>query len=239
MKRIDDATELLDSAKSIIELIRSKYDEARSDEDVLKVARVEAKSALEHIRSSLEYVAVEIYQAYSKKQTKVYFPYGRDEKEFLQSLNRNLPGLSKQSPGLLSIVESIQPHVCGDDWLVKFCNATNFRKHDRLGTQQRKQSVENTITIGPGFTFKNCESVVFEGNTMNGQPISKERVVFSRSTSIKEIQKKFNPGFAPTRVFDWVEFELEGVDYDLLKLLTVSEREARRVVLEVRDSIGA
>ena len=238
MGRLDDAIELLDSAHSTIKIIKNKYEEARSDEDVSKVARVETKSALENIRSSFEYVAVEIYESYSKKKTKTYFPYGADEKGFLKNLKDNLPGLETQSPNLLSIVASVQPHVYGDDWLFKLCNATNFRKHDRLGSQQRKQSVQNTVTIGPGMTFTNCEGVSLEGNTMNGLPMTKGRVVLSHSTPIREIQQKFHAGFAPTRVFEWVEFELEDADYDLLKLLTVSEREARRVVLEVRREIG-
>jgi hypothetical protein len=235
MSGLDDAKELLDASDRIIYSIRTEYERARFDEDISGISRVNVKSALEHTRSALEYTAVEIYKSYSKKETKVYFPYGRTEKIFLQSVNKNLPGLARQSQDLFSIVESIQPHMYGADWLIKLCDATNFRKHNQLGSQRRRVSRENTVKIGNFFTMIDCEDMTFEGNTFNGVSMSPGKVVISSSIPIREIQHGFNPAVSVSRVFEWVEFALEDVDYDVLKLLATSSEEVRKVVEGVQS----
>ncbi|MGH8382592.1 hypothetical protein [Pseudomonas sp.] len=238
MSRYEDCLELLSTTEEFISKLEQEYSEAKSSDEILNVHRVSVKSCLENIRSVFEYIAMDVYESYSRKNSRIYFPYGEDEPSFNRSLNRNIPGLAIQAPELLTLVESVQPHRCGDNWLVEFCKATNFNKHNRLSRQIRKNSRKSTVKI-PGFMhLEGVDSVVMENITINGHPLVNGRLVIDKDSRFKDMRSQINENFSISRTFEWVEFNLEDVEYDIHKLLNRAHLEAKRLAIDVREVIS-
>ncbi len=139
--------ELLDESQTLLAGIEQAYVQARSLESIVAVARPKVKSCLEHLRSSLDYIAHDLLETTNPatRPKKVYFPYGQNAKLYHESLKRNLPGLNAK---YLPLLESLQPHACASDWLTHLCHATNFNKHVSLQEQERRNSPESTTRLG-------------------------------------------------------------------------------------------
>ncbi|VVM43466.1 hypothetical protein PS623_00375 [Pseudomonas fluorescens] len=213
------------------------YTAAASDEELLIVSRPKIKSALESIRSALEYTAQDIWKSYSRKQNSVYFPYGVDDKEFRKSLKRNLPGLAEQSPVLFSLLESIQPHISGKHWLPELCALSNFNKHNGLTKQVRKNSPGNTVKIGSLVQLSNSENVVITGS-FGGVELGKNGPVkLGNSMTTEQIRSQINESFQISREFDWVEFHYDGSGSDLLAMLKMAHSEVSVFVEKVREHL--
>lgn len=238
MTRYDDCGELLHTVEKVIFELSQEYGLARANDEVLHVSRVQVKSCLENIRSVFEYVAMDIYESYSKKETRVYFPYGADEHGFTRSVAKNLPGLSVQAPELYGHVERVQPHRCGDGWLVELCKATNFNKHNRLSKQVRKNSEKSTFQLSNIIHAEGVDTIVMEDITYNGRPVIKGKLVVDKDSRLSDIKSQVHEGFAVDRRFDWVEFSLEDIQYDIQKLLIKAHSEARALSDDVRAVIG-
>lgn len=98
MLRKDDVEELRREAKEQYEYIRISYEEALRDESIDLRAKV--KNLMEHLRSSLDYMAHDIYEVCcqaarisSGKQDPrdIYFPYALNENDFKAFVRGNLP----------------------------------------------------------------------------------------------------------------------------------------------------
>ncbi|WP_109514791.1 hypothetical protein [Pseudomonas ovata] len=219
MKRYEDAKEVLDEANKNIAEFESVYLAARRDEDIDRVPRVKLKPAIENLRSALEFTSQGIWASYTRKKNKVYFPYGKSEKDFNVSLRKSLPALQQEAPILFNLVRGMQPHVCGDMWLYDLCRFSNFNKHNGLSIQERKNSPGSTVHI-PGFGTFGAENMVFENNFVDGVRVEKNgSMVFTNSTTTQEMRDQLNGGFELVREFDWVEFHLDITGADALELL--------------------
>ncbi|NCE83486.1 hypothetical protein [Pseudomonas sp. Q1] len=239
MSRFENAMEVLSAAEEIIAQLDEDYKKARAAESVLHVSKTKVKSALEYIRSALEYIAQDVWASYTKKGNSVYFPYGKDEVEFLKSVKKNLPALDEQAPKLFSIIRSIQPFCCGDEWLVSVCKASNFNKHNGLSAQVRKQSKSNVININGFGTFSNCEGLILDNCSFNGIPIAKSnRMVLSNSMPTSELQDQISEGIVLSREFDWVEFHFEDYGVDVLLLITKAHSAVLDLVVQVNNEIN-
>lgn len=238
MSRHNDQLELLETAKVTIDAIFLEYNAARGDDEIIQVSRVPIKSCLENIRSAFEYIAMDIYESYSKKQSRIYFPYGETEKKFESSVERNLPGLAEQAPVLYGLVESVQPHLCKDKWLLELCNATNFNKHNRLSNQVRRNAGRSIVEIPGVFYFEGVNEVIIENVTVNDTPMAIGKLVIQNDRPLKDMREQLHPQFGLSRTFDWVEFKLDTVDYDIHKLLVKAHSEASRLANEVAAQIA-
>jgi hypothetical protein len=237
MKRRADIQALLEECSANILAIERKYDFARSDDLQLEVLKPLVKSTMEHLRSVLEYTAQDIWESYTKKKNTPYFPYGKDEESFVKSLSKNLPGLAQQRPDLLAVVESIQPHNCGDSWVSDLCSHTNFNKHNRLKPQVRKNSPSNTINIGGGLiTIRDSSDINLSG-TIDGALISALPVSLSNSMPAHELREKINSAIDVMKEYDWVEFHFEGSISDVHKFLILSRRNVEQYVEDLEPLI--
>jgi hypothetical protein len=226
--------ELLDEARALLAGIEQAYVQAKTAESVVVVARPKVKSCLEHLRSALDYIAHDLLEITDppKRPKRVYFPYGDDAKLYQDSLKRNLPGLDLK---YYSALESLQPHACGDDWLIQLCHVTNFNKHIRLENQVRQNSPESTTNlgnlvhgIGPG------SQVVFDNCFYNGRPIARSgRLVVTSDKPVAEIERELDAPIPVHREYKWVKFVLTGSGIDVLELLQKSHDRIRGFTDEV------
>lgn len=97
MNRYNDISELLLAVRSGIDELDKAYASAAKNEDTKSVLRPLVKSSLEHLRSSLEYCAQDTHDSLFGGKRRLYFPYGKDEKHFNDSVANNLPGLQKRA----------------------------------------------------------------------------------------------------------------------------------------------
>ncbi|MEG5332666.1 hypothetical protein UXO92_22865 [Enterobacter hormaechei] len=142
-----------------------------------QIRPVKVKSMLEHLRSSLEYVANDAYDKYvspvPSKRPKIFFPYGEQkfiDNFFTQKLKINPPSSSP----LYEVFNSIQDFRTGEDTLTMMCNLTNEVKHRKPIPLEEESSVKdiNVRIDGFGiFNVANPNRVVFKNNSINGQKL--------------------------------------------------------------------
>ena len=142
-----------------------------------QIRPVKVKSMLEHLRSSLEYVANDAYDKYvspvPSKRPKIFFPYGEQkfiDNFFTQKLKINPPSSSP----LNEVFNSIQDFRTCEDTLTMMCNLTNEVKHRKPIPLEEESSVKdiNVRIDGFGiFNVANPNRVVFKNNSINGQKL--------------------------------------------------------------------
>jgi hypothetical protein len=238
MERYTDIVELLEFVTSDIALIAEEYEAARKDEEQSHVLRPRIKACFENLRSALEYSAQDIWASYTRKKNSVYFPYGKDEKCFTSSVNKNLPALKEQAPEVFNLVENLQPHKSGDDWLYVLCKHTNFNKHNRLSGQVRKNSSASSMRLGNVIRVEGEGSMAFVNCYVNDQPMSKnETFILSSTRKVSEMSAELSSHVPIVREFEWVEFELEGSVYDIMKIISKSHANISSFVSELRTML--
>lgn len=233
MEHQANVQELLEESKSLLAGIEQAYAEAKTAEAIIVIARPKVKSCLEHLRSSLDYISHDLSETtdQTKRPKKVYFPYGVDSTRFLESLNRNLPGLDAK---YLFALESLQPHKCGNDWLIKLCKSTNINKHVRLQKQERVNSQESTTSIGNFIRMDGQSSITIGKLILNGQQANhKGPLVLTGAVSVSEIQDQLTIPVPILREYKWVKFVFEGTKCDVLELLKDSHQRIENFTTKV------
>jgi predicted heme/steroid binding protein len=228
MRRYEDIQELLGVVDRNIMALEGAYEAAKHNEDHLVVARPVIKTVLGDLRGVLDYCAVSIYESYSRKNGFPHFPYGKDKASFLNSVKKHLNGLAEQSPKVFSLIESIQPHSCGDTWLLDLCTMTNITKHRHLGVQNRLNSTSGSVNIGGRIVISGGSSAslsdIFYGDT---EVIGSEPVLIADSMSGREVREILGNVVDISKSYDWVSFEMQGHPYDLLGFLKKSSSNVR------------
>ena len=96
---------------------------------------IQIKHLLEDLRSTLDYIATDIYNKYNKNpDRKIYFPYvenGKTEEEFDKYFNKNLPNVKKDNIRIYETIRDIQSFN-GKLWLSELMILANSIKHVEL-----------------------------------------------------------------------------------------------------------
>lgn len=160
--------------KAIHELLASVKEIIQKGKESGTLSNPDVKTALEHLRTSLEYLHHDIHKKLRKKaQRNTYFPFGNTKQNYTQNRNKNLPGIESQFPALSSLIENIQPFQSGDDWLTVMCSLTNQVKHTSPIELSEKKSTKVALSIGGAIMFftSGQSKITMTGGTMNGRRI--------------------------------------------------------------------
>jgi hypothetical protein len=227
----DELNEILAACDKQLVDLRAEYQQARSDPSVDGVSRVAVKIALEQLRSVLDYLAWAIHERAlsGSPDAKVYFPFGKEEQVRVH-IKRVFPGLS---PSLTALLESVQAHRQGSDWLTVLCKQTNINKHKGLSKQER--TAQHTVHIGGAFEIGPGIEAHMWGNVANGVPVEPvgRKVVVRSDMPVEQLRSKFNPRILVKRSVDGYTFRLDGTKWDALHLLEV----ARERIGDLADSV--
>lgn len=222
--RFADIKELLAEVEEIASTLSDSYEKARKDSTVLQISRVKVKSALEHLRSILDYCAVDVYMhVYGSKPGKLYFPYAKNEALFNKHLASNFKALRQRNPKIYNLMASVQPHVSGSNWLTELCGYTNTNKHNNLTPQVRK--TKDSVTIGNLVKLSGNSTVTIVNSTVNGVQIGKDSstpVTISDAMTDEEIASQLNPEnpyISITRFAEEVKFFIDGSSNDALEFI--------------------
>ncbi len=222
--RKNDVLALLDHATNDLKNIEAKYVEALTSKSIPADLQIDIKNYMENLRSSLDYVAHDIYEAViqpvrassgQKDPKDVYFPYGRDENGFKSGIGAALPDLKNINTTVFDFLEAIQPHKCGDNWLYQFCRIVNEKKHDVLTPQKKTETQTMTATSGNAsitMPINNPNFLVQQGSgvqvTFDGVPVR------LGNQGIEPLA----PGLQRT-ITTWVSFEFADTAIVVLPLL--------------------
>jgi hypothetical protein len=222
MSRKTDVNIIIAAAKAQYETIRKDYEHALREQSL--DLRVPVKNLMENLRSSLDYIAHDIYESCCQaprassgksRPRNVYFPYGRTEADFKSSVASSLPNLAINNAEIYDLVASIQPFRCADAWLYNFCSILNEKKHDKLKGQVRLETETYTVESEHG-------SVSIIVNNPNVKISSMPGAV-----KIFDIPAEFTDDGIKTAPSDrlthkrrkWVAFTFEGSDVNVIGLL--------------------
>jgi len=224
MNRKKSVNELIVEVEELLSIIDGIYRSAKTSEDIACAAKPKVKSCLEHLRSSLEYIAQDLSETTisNKKPRNVYFPYGKDESTFTKSLNINLPELDVK---FKEKIESIQPHSCDDSWLLHLCRVTNVHKHDQLQEQTRINSLESMTVLGEGAAAVDGTGVINMGGAIINGKRMPDDYVLTANKPISDLQQDHT--VPVNRKYEWVKFVIKDTDIDVLDLLKKSHHNIR------------
>ncbi|MBH0040926.1 hypothetical protein I6F54_00650 [Pseudoalteromonas sp. SWXJZ10B] len=233
LNRQSDINELLAESFELLQQIEEGYAGAKNNEEIIQIAKPKVKSCLEHLRSCLDYIATDLSGITNSSKTPrdIHFPYGKDRKIFIKSLNRNLPDLSSNYQ---EIIENIQPHTSGDKWLLHLCKTVNFNKHTELQQQDRVNSDKSTTTVGNLVRMEGGGNLTIGNIYINGEHKNpKGPLVVTKDKPIKDIVDETGLDIPIERKYEWVRFVLKGTALDVRELLSVSHSKITNLVSEI------
>lgn len=165
------------SREGSLELLLEVEENLATMKETQQIRPVKVKSMLEHLRSSLEYVANDAYDKYvTASQTKrpnIFFPYGEQkfiDRFFIQKLKINPPSSSP----LYEVFNSVQDFRTGEDSLTMMCNLTNDVKHRKPIPLEEEKEVKDISVSIDGFGLLKVGSptnIVFKNVFVDGQKL--------------------------------------------------------------------
>lgn len=226
MSRRAAIQELLQEVDEILVNLADVYKKAKDDAGIVSIPRVKVKSALEHLRSTLDYCAIDIYYyLYKKDPPKIYFPYAVDQRKFRDYISRTYPKIEVINGNIYKEVESIQPHSLMENTLVDLCGFTNHNKHQNLTSQTKVLRPASTSVGGIVKFDQGGGSAIFKNCFVNGLPMGKGLVVnLNYEMSDMEISSQLNPELIIpiSRDAGDLKFKLDNSDHDALIFLIKS-----------------
>ena len=232
---VDELMQLVDEA---IGRVRSHYQIAMRDPTQASAPRALFKSALDQLRSALDYVALEISvkALHRSPATRTYFPYAIKEAFFGERVGQQLPGLAEISPAIYDVIR--QAHAFGSaesGWLAALCRLTAENKHVGLTKQVRRDRnilrvAGNAFAFGPGAgaTFENC---IVDGELLHGRVLADDPIEVTRAALGGRIHAD--------HVRVGVSFIVQGTTWDALSLLDVARRRTHEIASAVEVEIAA
>ena len=229
MKYFEDAVALVEYTDDQIDEIEKLYRASLEKKELDSNLLIKYKNLLENLRSSLDYCAHGLCEKYGNgPKHDAYFPYASldtTKEQFLKRVEKNIPGLCKNRPDLVTFLESMQ-HFSrkGAEWFPQFMHLTNKNKHVRLTPSSKVDGVRLNVggltLMASGITIGESGSIVTEaGTVLGGQKI------------VPGIPVNTTGGLE-ARVDKWTAFLLEGVSthMDALEFIKHSQQALSEVV---------
>lgn len=173
--------------EDILTLLEHSKDKIRFFE-TNKINQVEFKNILENLRSTLDYIAIDIIKINSLTQTTkyTYFPYGPNLNKAIRATNSNFKDLESKNPTHYKKVIALHNEHLGIKWLYILCTLTNHVKHNSL--KETNEHSTEMIHTNLGISFSSdCNNVVISDNTI----IDKNGIRHNTGT-LTYIDKKIN-----------------------------------------------
>lgn len=225
MSRKDDVTIILEEAKRQYQNIRKNYDRALKEKSM--DLRVPVKNLMENLRSSLDYMAHDIYESCCQSARlasgnpdprNIYFPYGLTEQNFRSGVGSSLPNLLTENADVYNLIESIQPFKCNDNWLYDLCSVLNEKKHDKLKAQIRTETERHHVESEHG----SVSIIVNDPNVkITSQPGAVKIFGVPAEFSSEGIRTAPSDKLKHSRI-TWVSFTFEDTEIDVIGMLEKS-----------------
>jgi hypothetical protein len=241
MKRQADINTLIQATSKQIEDIRNLYKNNLELKDVSPDLKVAIKNYLENLRSALDYLAVEIYEAHcaTSEKVQVFFPIlKRDASKsyFDNFMKGRFPKLNQSKPGLYNKLESYQYFTDRrNEWLVDFNTLVNESKHLQLVPQKKKElkrlilshgnasvTIDGraSVNIGEGASFS------VGGATIEGGQTLSPNAPFIRADPRLNVRKE-----------TWIDFTFPSIQKSALPFLENLRPQIVIVILDIAQLV--
>lgn len=167
MKRTASIEALISKSKITFQDLKKQYDASLHEKVVREELKVDLKNIFENLRSVLDYLAHEIFDATcagNKIPARLYFPIRRSSQGFSEAIGKDFPGLQTSHPDVFKALEVIQPY--NNAWLGEFNDLNNANKHlnltEQTRTETRRVRFSNagaSVSWGPGVRFGSGVSI--------------------------------------------------------------------------------
>jgi hypothetical protein len=226
MKRAASIEALLRKANADFADLKPTYEASLNQKVVQEDLKVAIKNIFENLRSCLDYMGQDIFEAHcsvSTKPTKLYFPIRWTEGEFRQVLGKDYPNLETSSKAVVDVLEAVQPYR--DPWLGSFNKLNNHNKHQDLVEQTRVEAKHITVSRGggrvswgPGVTFGSGVSVM-------GVPVD-PRTQMPVPNSVLQ-----------TNIVIWVDFRFKETNESVLPFIDQSLRKVEKIFQDLQPLV--
>jgi hypothetical protein len=227
MKRGKSIEALINKSRKTFVALKNDYQESLHRKVVSEELKIDIKNIFENLRSCLDYVAHEVFEACISvtQPDKLYFPIRQSRNEFDNAIKKDFPGLQTAKPSVYNILELVQPYH--DKWLGQFNQLNNNNKHQDLEEQTRTESKRVTVSSpsgggsvswGPGVTFGGGVSVM-------GVPIDPRTQMPVPNNQVK------------TEVMTWIDFRFKANNESVLSFIEKSITSVENVYRQLGDHI--
>lgn len=220
---------LLKHADGAINKIAGEYEKSLHAKSIDAALRIDIKNLCENLRSTLDYLAHEVREAFCKQanpNAKFYFPILPDKATFDTRVDQWYPGLRTSSPAALAELEAIQPYHKGFEWLGHFNRVNNENKHENLVEQVRTENVETRVTGQGGGQVSWTSGVTFgAGVSVMGVPIDPRTQLPVPSPAVK------------VERITWVDFQFDGIGVSALRLLKAAVQGIKAIEATLRPHL--
>ncbi len=236
--RDDDVKNLLIHVEKSLANIKNIYDQSLHDKDIPAFLRIDIKNVMENLKSALDYMAQDVAVMISNQKAnnaalrkKIYFPYGKNKQDYDFSIKKNLPDIEITRPDIYSLIEDIQPHICGNAWLYDFCQILNENKHNSLSPQTRTSQKAYKVGLPGKFPVISApagEIIAPPGEiSIDGIPVEFDlKTGIPHQTSGLEVV-----------VTTWVSFVFQDTNIEVYPLLQTSFNKIRQASRNLYEKI--
>ncbi len=226
MKRATSIEALLRRAATDLAALKKVYESSLAQKHVSDDLKVSIKNIFENLRSCLDYIAQDIFEACcagASKPDRLYFPIRSTLPEFQQAIAKDFPSLATTSSAVYDIVEAAQPY--NTPWLGQFNKLNNHNKHQDLVEQTRTERRQVTVSRGGGSVPWNPGVIFGRGVSVMGVPIDPKTQMPVPNT------------VATTQVVTWVDFRFKEIDQPVLPFLDASVKNVGDLFTKIRAHI--
>ena len=228
MLREKSVKKLLSNVEKKLMELKKSYEQSLEDKHISDDLEILVKNIMENLSSILDYIAHDIYETIitpnrkKGKDQRIYFPRGKNKKNFDSMKQNFLPNLEILSPDIYSLIESLSPHACGDRWLCDFYQILIENKHEDLSPQT--STSRKTYSVGPEGNPSVIEAPAGEIKappgeiTINGIPISFDVMGIPKETPGLQIE-----------VITWVSFVFKDTSIEVYPFLMKAFHQIREI----------
>jgi len=204
---------LIAKAEGSILKIEKEYNESLKQKTVNPNLKIEIKNYCENLRSTLDYLAREIVDAYcpnANPKNRLYFPILPNLNAFQNKMKQSYPNLQTNCKDIYDYLLSIQPFQKDDNkWLHFFNKLNNENKHENLVEQTKSETKRINVKMQNGSSVDwdpsgtQFQSGVFIGDV----PVN------------PQTQMPYPHQSQEVKIITWVDFKFSGIDVSALWLL--------------------
>lgn len=222
MKLNSDIQAVLDRAKNDFSAIKIEYDKSLNEKEISSDLRISIKNCLENIRSSLDYLAYQIFEENCKgDDSKVYFPiYSESKEKFEKFTKKTFPDLENTNKKIYDSLESSQYYnnSINNEWMKDLMVLVNGNKHRKLSPQTRIEQKQLSLSSGgAGIRLGGGASIRLGGGAsirIGGKTIYGGQTISADSPSVRA-----DPGLDVQRTI-WIDFKFDELGKSVIPTIS-------------------
>jgi hypothetical protein len=217
---LDNSILLLHDARSTLSEINEIYQNALINKNIPPILSLRIKRFLDEVRSSLDYVAFEIFKTFcshnipesqlNRISKKIYFPIRTNPDSFDEYVSKCFVGLNNSNPEIVQVIRSYQPFDGKPKTFYYLNELSNENKHRNFTVKKLKRNQQSVVQAKNGFTIIMHNSHIPSGSLIiNNEPlIMGENQIPINQGNLKSVDN-----------YEWTSVDFESLNIEVLNTL--------------------